>query len=863
MIGSQILHYTILEQLGEGGMGEVYLAEDTRLHRRVALKFVHKRIREDPEARERLIREARAASGLNHPNIVSIHAIEETPEHVFIVMEYVEGDSIRDLVKRGALPLQRALEAAGQVLRALSVAHGAGIVHRDVKSDNVFIDRAGHVRVLDFGLARSHDLAAISRTGSSAGTPAYMSPEQVQGGSVDHRSDLFSFGVVLYEMVAGRLPFRGEHESAVTYSIVNETPAPVAKHKPDAPAALQGVIDRLLAKDPHDRYASADEVSDTIERIRAGKAPAAAGRPSRRRRTNAWAILAWAAVAIAAMWLVRDRAGPEAPPGPGVVATEARRMLVVLPFENLGPADQEYFADGITEEITTRLARMSELGVISRTSAMKYKGAGKSLREIGDELDIDYALEGSIRWDKSGEQSRVRVNAQLLRVSDDTHLWADTYDRVFDQIFALQTDIAENVAKALDVTLLEPERQALASRPTENLDAYHYYLKGREAFDRAMTHEERDRAVEMLERATALDSAFSQAQALLARLYANDYFNEEQQESLDQALAAAEAALRHGPGQPQGHVAMGYYHYYGSRDYERALEEFALADMQEPNNADLLEARGLVQRRQGRWEESARSLERAVELDPDSRDRRTNLINTYLYMHRWEDVDVHVERGLALHPAAFELNIFRAVTAVLGYGDVHAGRAIMADVAQRHSLPGIASFQAFLDMLARDFTGAIEGARRNRAGFEPWDYHQQVATAYLFLGDERATVHADSARAIVREKLDETPDDIDLLQVMAFTEAVLGNAAEATRLAERVMELMPLSRDAIAGSDVLQTRMFVRIVNGQYDGSLDDMETLLSIPSMLTPAMLRLFPAFDGMRDMPRFQRLVAEKTNL
>ncbi|MDH3199039.1 MAG: protein kinase, partial [Candidatus Krumholzibacteria bacterium] len=677
MIGSQILHYKILEQLGEGGMGEVYLAEDTRLHRRVALKFVHKRIREDPEARERLIREARAASGLNHPNIVSIHAIEETPEHVFIVMEYVEGDSIRDLVKRGALPLERALEAAAQVLRALSVAHGAGIVHRDVKSDNVFIDRAGQVRVLDFGLARSHDLAAISRTGSSAGTPAYMSPEQVQGGSVDHRSDLFSFGVVLYEMVAGQLPFRGEHESAVTYSIVNETPAPIAKHNPAAPTALQGVIDRLLAKDPRERYASADEVSAAIGRIRAGKAPLPATGSSRWRGARRWAIGAVAAVVITATWLVLGRddgsevlviqqlldpGGTRAPLGP----VAARRMLVVLPFENLGPADQEYFADGITEEITTRLARMSGLGVISRTSAMKYKSAGMSLREIGAELGVDYALEGSIRWDKSGERSRVRVNAQLLRVSDDTHLWAESYDRVFDQIFALQTDIAENVAKALDVTLLEPERQVLASRPTENLDAYDYYLKGREAFDRALSPEERERAVEMLEKAAALDSSFAQAQSLLARLYANDYFNKATKERLDQALEAAEAALRHAPGQPQGHVAMGYYHYYGSRDYERALEEFAIAEKQEPNNADLLEAMGLVLRRQGRWEESARALERAVELDPDSRDRRGNLVNTYLYMHRWQDIDVQIERGLALHPEAFELNLFRAVTAALG-----------------------------------------------------------------------------------------------------------------------------------------------------------------------------------------------------
>ncbi len=861
LVGSKILHYRILEEIGAGGMGIVYLAEDEKLHRRVALKFVGKTIQDDPNARERLIREARAASRLNHPNIVAIHAIEETPEHIFIAMEYVEGESIRSLVKRGEMTWQRALELAPQILSALAVAHEHDIIHRDVKSDNIMLTPKGQLKVLDFGLARGRDTSAyVSRVGSSAGTPAYMSPEQVQDGEVDHRSDLFSFGVVLYEMVTGRMPFKGEHESAVTYSIVNESPTAVNAHNKAAPPALQNVIAKLLEKDPRDRYQSAGDAIADLERVGHG---GRAGRRTRRPATAMVAIATVAVIALAALWFARGRL-----PGNDPLVTDAnagRKMLAVLPFENLGPTDQEYFADGVTEEITTHLANLSGLGVISRTSAMKYKGSGKSLREIGKELGVDYVLEGSVRWDKSGGENNVRISTQLIRINDDTHLWAENFDRVYDQIFRLQSEIAENVAEELNVTLLAPERAAIAAAPTQNLQAYDLYMRGRAGYDRALSIADMDAAAALVEQAVALDSTFADAQAFLARRYANQYFNGMHPElpRLQQARAAALAATRHAGDGPAGHIAFGYYHYYGSRDYERALKEFELARQLQPNNADVLEAIAFVQRRQGRFDESVANLERAIALDPGNADRIGNLMQTLFYMRRWDDMERYIERGLGMDPNSIVFTSYQALLLVVRDENVRSAREMLEPLQKRHFF--VMDFLVMCDLMARDYTRVAERlpnlnvvAQMDTAGF-----YITRASAYHFLKDDRrAVLYADSARAFMEARSFAESDDPNKLGEYATALAMLGRATEARAVIDRAVAIMPMSRDAMTGTDVLNTRSIIYIITGDYDLSISDLEFLLSVPSAFSPAMLRLHPGFDPLREYPRFKRLVEEKVS-
>jgi len=872
MIGSKILHYQITEKLGEGGMGEVFLAEDSRLHRRVALKFLNQSFREDREAHDRLVREARAASQLSHANIVSIHAIEETDDHLFIVMEYVEGRSLRDAIKSGEIDAETALNYAGQTLAGLASAHEKDLVHRDIKSDNIKVTDKGVVKVLDFGLARSAGAADNTRFGSSAGTPAYMAPEQVHGEKADQRSDMFSFGVVFYEMLTGQRPFRGQHESAITYSIVNEEPDPITVTKPSLPAYLQPIIDKLLAKNPDERYQSAAEALSDLETVRAVGAPARSGK-SKTKVSPVIAVVAVVAIlAVAALYIVGNRGGDAAAP---IVQTE-RPKLVVLPFENLGAAADEYFADGITEEVTTRLAKLEDLGVISRTSAMKYKDSNKSLKEIGEELDVNYALEGSIRWDKSGETSRVRINTQLIRVSDDTHIWADSFNRVYEQIFVLEAEIAEDVAEALNVTLLEPEREALAEAPTDNMEAYDFFLKGREVHDRASDPGDFDLATTLIEQAVKLDSSFALAHALLARFYTNDYFNNRfpDRPRLQQGLDAAQAALRHNPGGAEGHVAMGYYYYYGSRDYENALAEFELAEEMEPNNAAMFQAMGFVKRRQGNWDEALANLKHALELDPASVDLYGNVIETSLYMRRYQEADHYVEMAIEMAPEYPPFRIYSAVRLMLDPGDIEGALAMMEQLEEDFGNAVGPQFKLNLEMIAGRYDEILERYPNIQTAF---DAAGDVDTAYyymvkgivydlddgLLVESEPARAYYDSARVVWERQLDARPDDHDILTQLGLVYTGLRNKEKAYDYIERAIVVMPLSRDALAGSNVLENKAIINTLFGDADEALDILEMLMGIPSFVTPGTLRTNPLLSPLRGNPRFERLIREKKTL
>ena len=870
MIGNKILHYKITEKLGEGGMGEVYLAEDERLHRRVALKFLNNTFREDAAAHDRLVSEARAASQLNHANVVAIHAIEETENHLFIVMEYVEGDSLRDLIKSGKIDTDTAIDYAKQILEGLGAAHEKDLVHRDIKTDNIKVTTRGQVKVLDFGLARSAGAVDTSRYGSSAGTPAYMAPEQVHGEKSDHRSDLFSFGVVLYEMLTGSRPFKGQHESAITYSIVNEDPDPLNVTRPGLAAGLQPIVDKLLAKDRADRYQSAAAALADLRRGGDGATPHRAQR-SNRRISPVLLITALLVIVIGLAYLFRG--GDE----PVVVAVEQGRiMLVVLPFENLGPAEDEYFADGITEEITTRLAKVGELGVISRKSAMKYKDSEKTLKEIGTDLDVDYALEGSVRWDKSGETNRVLIFTQLIRVSDDTHLWADRFDRVYDQIFALQAEIAEDVAEALNVTLLEPERAAMAVAPTDNMEAYDFYLKGREVYDRAADLDDFETASRLLEQAVKLDSTFSLAHALLARFYTNDHFNNRfpDQPSLEQGRRAARAALRHNPDGPEGHVAMGYYHYYGSRDYEHALAEFEVAKKMEPNDGAMLQAMGFVQRRQGDWDHAYENLRRALELDPTSLDLYGNVIETALYLRRFGDADRYIEMATELAPQYLAFRIYTAVRLMLDPGDIEGALAVMDELEREFGNAVASPFKINLELMAGEYDAILDRipdlptVQRIYGEADSANYYTVKGLVLDLQGgldveSMQARAYYDSARTVWERQLESRPDDPDILNQLGYTYAGLRNKEKAYYYSDRAVEVMPMSRDALTGVNLLEGKAVVRALFGDSEEALDILEMLLQVPAYVTPGTLKANPLYSPLHGNPRFQRMIQEKNPL
>ncbi|MBI5867119.1 MAG: protein kinase [candidate division Zixibacteria bacterium] len=543
MIGQTISHYKITAKLGEGGMGEVYLATDAKLNRRVALKFLPANLSHDPEARARLLREAQAVSQLNHPNIVTVYSIEEIDDRDFIVMEYVKGGTLPEYLRDKDPTLDEILHLAMRIVAGLERAHRSGVVHRDLKPSNILVSDQGDLKILDFGLAKLKGAAKLTQTGSTTGTAAYMSPEQAQAKEADHRSDLFSFGVVLYETIARRLPFSGEHEAAIAYAIMHEHPEPLKRYKADVPDELQRIVSKCLAKRPAERYQSAADLAAdlcALQFARQGSSGIGPARPSRK-RSIVVALVSVVVVAILAMSIAF--LAPRIIKGPNSKSSADRKMLAVLPFENLGSPDQEYFADGITDEITGRLAAIRELGVISRTSTMQYKNTTKNLREVAKELGVDYVLEGTILWDNSRDTSRVRILPQLIRVSDDTHLWAETYQRPLTDIFAVQADIATRIAEAMNITLISPELAALGAMPTRNLDAYQAYLRGLDYSRGANSGFQRnvESALAMFQRAVDLDSTFALAYARLSRAHAGmvHYGIDPTPERLAKAKAAA------------------------------------------------------------------------------------------------------------------------------------------------------------------------------------------------------------------------------------------------------------------------------------------------------------------------------------
>ncbi|MFQ5768510.1 MAG: protein kinase, partial [Acidobacteriota bacterium] len=617
MIGKTYGHFKIIGKMGEGGMGVVYEAEDTDLGRKVALKVLPSNLAEDPERLERFRREAKAIAALNHPHIVTIHGVIESEGQRLLIMEKVQGISLDRKIAAGGLNPCQIVDIAIAMADALSTAHAKGIVHRDVKPANVMVSEAGHVKMLDFGLAKfaeerraagkvSTQLATedlpLTGEGAVMGTAPYMSPEQLQGKTVDSRSDIFALGVVIYEMAAGRRPFRGDTGIAVASSILKDTPPSLSRTRPDLPRHLGRIVDQCLEKNPDDRFQTAGDVRNQLlalkRGISSGDGFSRSALPTSMGRFR-W-VMAGAALALMlalggmVLWnSTAPKTTPELEGRSGVDAGGGRgHRIVVLPFENLGDGADEYFADGMTEEITSRLAMVNGLSVISRTSAMRYKSSKPTLRQIGEELDVEFVLEGTVRWQHASDRpSRVRVTPQLIRVSEDSHLWAERYDAVLADIFKVQSDIAMQVSEKLGIALLDPERMSLHSQPTRNLEAYDSFLRGNEYFNRGselISADEMQIAIDQYEAAVRQDTEFALAYARLSTVHT--WFFKTYSDRSAKRLALAEAAVEHAedldPALPEAHLARGQL--YMARGLQQlALVEYGSVLERQPSNAEV------------------------------------------------------------------------------------------------------------------------------------------------------------------------------------------------------------------------------------------------------------------------------------
>ena len=652
--GTKLGRYEIRSPLGTGGMGEVYLAQDTKLDRKVAIKLLPERLVADEQARKRLIREARAAAGLDHPNICSIHEVGEEDGRSFIVMQYVEGETLDVRIKRKPLDLSETFSLAMQVADALAEAHAHAIIHRDIKPANIIITGRGQAKVMDFGLAKSigsmveseaETETILTEPGMILGTLPYMSPEQVRVEQTDARSDVFSFGAMLYEMASGRQPFASESAAATASAILTHEPPPLARFAREVPEELQRIVRKCLEKDREQRYQSARDLAIDLENIRrqhesariqllsSDRSPSVSSVPGvSAAAKRAMSIPSWRVVVAAAALIALIGAGlvyvmlfRRAP----LAAVLPIKSLAVLPLENLsGDPAQEYFVDGMTEELTAALAKIGALRVISRTSAMQYKGAHKSLPDIARELNVDGVVEGSVR--RSGE--RVKVTVQLIRAATDQHLWAESYDHDLTDILALQSDVARDIANEVRIQLTGQETAKLSSSAKVDPEAHDAYLRGRFYWNKG-AREDLEKARQYFEQALEKDPRYAPAYAGLADYYSvlPFYTNARPDDVFPKAKKAVTKALEFDSSLAEAHGTQAYILTYYDWDWAAAEREFQQALALNPNDATLHHRYSRYLSSLGRVEEALGEIERARLLDPNAPVIRANVGLIYYF----------------------------------------------------------------------------------------------------------------------------------------------------------------------------------------------------------------------------------------
>ncbi len=624
MIGKTISHYRILQKLGEGGMGVVYRAEDISLGRSVALKFLAPEAVMGEEGQARLAREARSAAALNHPSVCTIYEMDRAEGRTFIAMECVEGQSLKKVIESGPLELDEAIDIGIQIAEGLEEAHARGIIHRDIKPANIMVTPAGQAKIMDFGLAKPFGATKLTRTGATIGTVAYMSPEQARGSDVDARSDIWSLGAVLYEMVAGQPPFKGDYEQAVIYRILNENPEPVTALRPDAPAELARILGKALAGKRADRYPRAEDLLSDLESLRRSRGPRAAG--------------------------------GEATSG------ESKPSIAVLPFRDMSSGrDQEYFCEGIAEELINALVKLEGLGVAARTSSFRFKDRDSDIKTIGAQLGVRTVLEGSVR--KSGD--RLRVTAQLVNVEDGFHLWSEKYDRDLEDIFAIQDEISLAIVEKLRVRLLGGERRALVKRYTADKDAHNLYLKGLYFWNRRLEGGMK-MAMEHFRQAIDKDPGYALAYVGIADTYSSTGFLGylPPKETLPKAREAARKALEIDEALGEAHASLAFINAFFDWDWAAAEAGFKRAIQLNPSYATAHQWYGFFLALTGRFDEGITESEKARDLDPLSPLINTLTAASYYLAGRYEESIAILLKTLELAPNFLPANGYIAMVYV-------------------------------------------------------------------------------------------------------------------------------------------------------------------------------------------------------
>ena len=863
-------------ELGAGAMAITYRARDTVLNSLVALKIIDRKVAQNPGARSRFLREARAAANIRHPNVARVTYYGEQDGECFYAMELVEGETLEARVRRdGPMPLALALGVIEQAARALVAAEACGVVHRDIKPSNVMLESdptsAVRVKLIDYGVAKvmgpQTQSGAEETHAGFIGTPAFASPEQFAGAGqlpVDTRSDIYSLGATLWYLLTGRTPFVGRTMEEIRVRHTTDLPLEQLKglHLPGRVIAL---LRSMLAADPNHRPQSARElllaVHSCYDRFNAE------ARRRRRKATIVNVAVTSTIVAIAfGMWLYQ-RLRPFTP---------EERSIAVLPFENLSSdTENAYFAEGIQDEILTRLSKIGNLKVISRTSTQHYQSAPKNLREIAKQLGVAHVLEGSVQ--KSADT--VRVNVQLINAASDAHLWSDTFDRKLTDILLVESEVAKTIADQLRAKLTGDEQQVIAAKPTGNLQAYDFYLRGLAySLKTAFTPENSLGAQKCVKEAVRLDPDFALGWALLSYVDASGYLTQSLQPTValrEEAREAAETALRLQPNLGEALLATGFYHYACLKDYDTALKYLKQAERVLPQSSRVLQGLAFVERRRGNWDKSEAYFQQAEKVDP----RNVNLLSqharSYICLRDFPEAIAKLEQILNITPDDIDTIVLKARIAQ-AQDELPRAAALLAPLR-----PGVGYvnaletqvYQAILDSRPGPVIAQLKeilASPDQTLGFYVGELRFWLGWAQEVAGDHAGARESWSqARTELEAFLKEQRQNFVLMGDLALTNMALGDNNTALALAERAIEMSPIEKDALTGPRPLEILARVTARIGDADRSISALEKLLSIPyeaplaanPPLTPALLRLDPMFEPLRNDPRFQKLIASST--
>ena len=862
-------NYQILEEIGHGGMGVIYRARQRHSRRIVALKRILAHGADSHETLMRFRRETQAAARLDHPNILSIYEVGEDEDGIpFFSMKFAAGGSLRDAAPSLASEPRRSVAVMAKVARAVQYAHAQGILHRDLKPGNILLDARGEPLVSDFGLAKWLDTGSdLTRTLTIFGTPGYIAPEQAEGpaASLKPSTDVYSLGAILFDLLTGRTPFLGEHLLAVIRQSA-EKPAP--KLRSLAPALdrdLETICGKCLEREPNARYSSAGDLAEDLERWLEGR-PIIARPVSAPVRALRWSRRNPIPAGMAALLLALGTAVGIMTWKSGLLDRSANLGIAVLPFENLSQTKESaFFADGIQDGILTKLGRVADLKVISRTSVMPYRGA-RNTRQIGRALNVSHVLKGSVRW----EAGRIHLNAQLIDTRTDTRVWAAEYDQDLANVFLTQSEIAQKVTDQLETKVSAVEKAAIEEPPTGDLVAYDFYLRARDLLlnifsSRASS--ELLQAADLLNHAVARDPSFFQAYCQLAYAHDQLYFFgfDHTPARLALAEAAIQPAFRLRPDAGEAHLAHAENLYRGYLDYEGALTELAAASQTLPNSPRVFALKGYIERRRGRWEESTRNLEHAIDLDPRNFFTLQQIALSYGVLRRYAEEKSVLDRALSIVPNDVDTKVARASVAFHWKADTGSLHETIDSIRATDpaALPNIANDWLSCALAERDVAAAKDAL--NAFGEIPLtDYAVHLnrplmegVIARMTNDEETARLAFTAARAEQEKAVQAQPNYAPPLCVLGLIDAGLGRKEEALREGRRAVELLPVEKDAINGPLMIEYLAMIAAWVGETDLACEELAVAIRPPSTVSYGQLKLLPFWDPLRKDACFEKIV------